>query len=55
LTGRADRQCRPRRSGDCALVERPLSRSLAAEVVTHSGRMVEREARALAGRLGVTA
>ncbi|MGY4098023.1 helix-turn-helix domain-containing protein [Nocardia sp. R16R-3T] len=33
----------------------PLSRSLAAELVTHGGKIVERESRALAGRLGVTA
>lgn len=33
----------------------PLSRNLAAELVTHGGKIVEREARALAGRLGVTA
>ncbi|WP_280300243.1 helix-turn-helix domain-containing protein [Nocardia abscessus] len=33
----------------------PLSRNLAAELVTHGGRIVEREARALANRLGVTA
>ncbi|MET9286346.1 helix-turn-helix domain-containing protein [Nocardia beijingensis] len=32
----------------------PLSRNLAAELVTHGGKIVEREARALAGRLGVT-
>jgi transcriptional regulator with XRE-family HTH domain len=33
----------------------PLSRNLAAELVTHGGRIVEREARALATRLGVAA
>ncbi|MEU7763656.1 helix-turn-helix domain-containing protein [Nocardia sp. NPDC049190] len=33
----------------------PLSRSLATELVTHGGKIVEREARALAVRLGVTA
>jgi hypothetical protein len=33
----------------------PLSRNLAAELVTHGGRIVEREARVLANRLGVTA
>ncbi|WP_040839263.1 helix-turn-helix domain-containing protein [Nocardia brevicatena] len=33
----------------------PLSRNLAAELVTHGNKIVEREARALAGRLGVTA
>ncbi|MEG8177231.1 helix-turn-helix transcriptional regulator [Nocardia terpenica] len=33
----------------------PLSRSLAAELVTHGGRIVEKDARALAVRLGVTA
>lgn len=32
----------------------PLARSLAAELVTHGGRMTERDSRALAGRLGVT-
>ncbi|MEV0543792.1 helix-turn-helix domain-containing protein [Nocardia salmonicida] len=33
----------------------PLARSLAAELVSHGGRITERESRALAGRLGVTA
>ncbi|MGW5316703.1 helix-turn-helix domain-containing protein [Nocardia thailandica] len=33
----------------------PLARSIAAELVTHGGRLVERESRVLAGRLGVTA
>lgn len=33
----------------------PLSRNLAAELVTHGGKIVEREARSLASRLGVTA
>ncbi|WP_329411945.1 helix-turn-helix domain-containing protein [Nocardia vinacea] len=33
----------------------PLSRSLAVELVTHGGKIVEREARALATRLGVAA
>ncbi|AFU02888.1 helix-turn-helix domain-containing protein [Nocardia brasiliensis] len=33
----------------------PLSRNLAAELVTNGGRMVERDARVLAGQLGVTA
>jgi transcriptional regulator with XRE-family HTH domain len=33
----------------------PLSRNLAAELVTHGGKIVEREARSLAVRLGVTA
>jgi len=33
----------------------PLSRNLAAELVTHGGKIVERESRALATRLGVTA
>ncbi|NUS94546.1 MAG: helix-turn-helix transcriptional regulator [Nocardia sp.] len=33
----------------------PLARSLAAELVTHGGRLNERESRALAARLGVTA
>ena len=33
----------------------PLSRNLAAELVTHGGKIVDREARALAARLGVTA
>ncbi|GAA5056626.1 helix-turn-helix transcriptional regulator [Nocardia callitridis] len=33
----------------------PLARSLAAELVPHGGRLNERESRALAGRLGVTA
>jgi transcriptional regulator with XRE-family HTH domain len=33
----------------------PLSRNLAAELVTHGGRIIEREARALANRIGVTA
>jgi hypothetical protein len=33
----------------------PLSRNLAAEIVTHGGRIIEREARALANRIGVTA
>ncbi|MEU4810032.1 helix-turn-helix domain-containing protein [Nocardia fluminea] len=33
----------------------PLARSLAAELVSHGGRITDRESRALAGRLGVTA
>ncbi|MBF6342758.1 helix-turn-helix domain-containing protein [Nocardia cyriacigeorgica] len=33
----------------------PMSRNLAAELVTHGGKIVEREARSLARRLGVTA
>ncbi len=33
----------------------PLARSLADELITRGGKMVERESRALAGRLGVTA
>ncbi|NQE72371.1 hypothetical protein [Nocardia gamkensis] len=33
----------------------PLSRNLAAELVTHGGRIIEREARALANRIGITA
>jgi transcriptional regulator with XRE-family HTH domain len=33
----------------------PLARSLASELVTHGGRLNERESRALASRLGVTA
>ncbi|MEU4414454.1 helix-turn-helix transcriptional regulator [Nocardia salmonicida] len=33
----------------------PLARSLVAELVAHGGRLNERESRALAGRLGVTA
>ena len=33
----------------------PLSRNLAAELVTHGGKIVEQESRALATRLGVTA
>ncbi|MEV6656430.1 helix-turn-helix domain-containing protein [Nocardia fluminea] len=33
----------------------PLARSLVGELVTHGGRITERESRALAGRLGVTA
>ncbi|MEV0854707.1 helix-turn-helix transcriptional regulator [Nocardia fluminea] len=33
----------------------PLARSLVADLVSHGGRITERESRALAGRLGVTA
>ncbi|MGV9750701.1 hypothetical protein [Nocardia farcinica] len=33
----------------------PIGRNLAAELVTNGGRLVERDARALANQLGVTA